>query len=98
MEIVGREGPPVFLKKAAARLIRFPVRVHADFAGKPGTLEEIAGAAGCHHVLPGCLATLGAGNDVIECQFMRWQSVMAVLTRKIVPQEHIKARESRFAG
>ena len=85
VKIVGREGPPVFLKKAAAGLIGFSVGMHADLAGEAGAFEEIAGAAGGNNVLPGCFSPFRTGDNVIESQLMCWQSIMAVLTRKIVP-------------
>ncbi|GBR60956.1 hypothetical protein AA100600_2385 [Gluconobacter thailandicus F149-1 = NBRC 100600] len=98
VQIVGWKGSPVFLKKATARLIRFSVRVHADFFGEAGAFEKIAGAAGSYHILPGCFSAFGAGNDMIKSQFMRWQSVMAVLAGEVIPQEHIKASEGWFSG
>ena len=68
---------------------------HTRLFGHAIALLQITGRTGRHHIVPGRLTPPRPGDNVVECQILGWETPVAVLAGKPVPQENVKPRKSR---
>jgi len=96
--MVGRKTTSVFLQFPSRRLAWLGQGKHPRFPGQLMALGQITRRTGGDHVGPQRRTATGPGNDVIEGQIFRRESMAAILAREPVTQENIEAGEGRPLG
>ena len=95
VEVVWREPAPVVVKILDRRLKRHVHRPHVELFARLVRFAQVTGRAGRDHVFPGCQATLGSWNEMIECKlFFR----AAILALKFVAKEDVEAGEGGISA
>lgn len=70
MQVIRRKGTAIVVQIMDGRLERHVHGPHVElFAGLVG-FAQVAGRASSDDIVPGGQPTLGAGNEVIKCQFV----------------------------
>lgn len=70
-----------------------PEQLHAGLFGRPIPLLVVAAVAARDQILPGCLASARARNDMIQGHFTRGQRFVTVLACIAIAHQNILARE-----
>ena len=91
MQVVWWKGAAVFLEYVRGRLLRPGQKMETAFTEEAVALFQVAGAAGGHHVCPGCAPAPRPRYYMFKGQVFTTENITAILAGELVSQKYVES-------